>query len=109
MQYTRPIPIAPPEQAARGLDLSDLAQAFATIPDPRRAQGRGYPLPTLLCLAVAGLLCNCLSVLAIAEWAARQEAPIRAALGLPPDQSPHQSTLHRLLRRLDPQQLSRAL
>lgn len=109
MQYTRPPLPAQPAAAPLPLDLGDLAQAFALIPDPRRAQGRVYPLPLLLCLVVAGLLCNCLSVLAIAEWAARQEAPSRAALGLPPDRSPHQSTLHRLLRRLDPQHLNQAL
>jgi predicted transposase YbfD/YdcC len=109
MQYTRPVLPAGPRPAHLDIDLADLAQAFALIPDPRRAQGRVYWLPSLLSLAVAALLCNCLSVLAIAEWAARQEPPIRAALGLPLDRSPNQSTLHRLLRRLDPPSLSRAL
>src|SRR5215211_5324526 len=109
MQYTRPVLTAQHAHVQIDLALSDLEQAFASIPDPRRAQGRVYSLPSLLCLALAGLLCNCLSVLAIAEWAARQDSATRTALGLPPDHRPSQSTLHRLLRRLDPQHLSRAL
>lgn len=91
------------------VELHDLAQAFSTIPDPRRAQGRVYWLPSLLCLAVGAILCNCLSVLAIAEWASLLSPTMREALGLPKDRSPDQSTLHRLFRRLDPHQLSTAL
>ena len=109
MQYTRPVLTTQQPHAQIELALSDLEQAFAAIPDPRRAQGRVYRLPNLLCLMLAGLLCNCLSVLAIAEWAARQDPATRTALGLPPERSPSQSTLHRLLRRLDPAHLSRAL
>jgi len=45
---------------------------FATLPDPRRAQGRQFPLAALLTLAVAAILANHLSVLAIAEWGAAQ-------------------------------------
>lgn len=91
------------------LEISDLYQAFATVPDPRRAQGRVYWLPSLLCLSVAAILCNCLSVLAIAEWAEGLSPEFRQVLGLPTERSPDQSTLHRLFRRLDPHQLSRAL
>lgn len=96
-----------------GLDIQvefgDLYQAFGTIPDPRRAQGRVYWLPSLLCLAVGAILCNCLSVLAIAEWAEGLSPSMREALRLPKERSPDQSTLHRLFRRLDPHQLSNAL
>lgn len=81
------------------LGISDLYEAFAAVPDPRRAQGRVYWLSSLLCLAVAAILCNCLSVLAIAEWAEGLSPEFRRALGLPTDRSPDQSTLHRLFRR----------
>jgi predicted transposase YbfD/YdcC len=91
------------------LPITDLYQAFATVPDPRRAQGRVYWLPSVLCLAVAAILCNCLSVLAIAEWAAGLSKELRHSLGLPIERSPDQSTLHRLFRRLDPHQLRGAL
>ena len=109
MQYTKSDPPARPAGPDLTLDLADLAHAFAALPDPRRAQGRVYWLPSLLCLAVAALLCNCRSVLAMAEWAAQLDPALRAALGLPLDRSPHQSTLHRLFRQLDPAALSHAL
>ena len=109
MQYTKSAPPLRPGAAPLVLPLTDLAQAFATIPDPRRPQGRVYWLPSLLCLAVAALLCDCRSVLAMAQWAARLDPARRAALGLPADRSPHQSTLHRLFRQLDPAHLSQAL
>lgn len=91
------------------VEFGDLYQAFATIPDPRRAQGRVYWLPSLLCLSVGAILCNCLSVLAIAEWAEGLSPSMREALRMPKERSPDQSTLHRLFRRLDPHQLSNAL
>ncbi len=80
---------------------ASLAAAFADLPDPRRAASVRYPLPALLALTVAGLLANQLSVLAIAEWGARQDAEVLAALGLPAAQTPCQSTLQRLFHRLD--------
>lgn len=109
MQYTGPLLHATNKQAQLDVKLAELAHAFANIPDPRRAQGRVYWLPSLLCLAVAAILCNSLSVLAIAQWIALQPPAIRAALGLPKDRTPNQSTLHRLFRRLQPEHLNRAL
>jgi predicted transposase YbfD/YdcC len=75
--------------------------AFAQVPDPRRAASVVYPLPAILAMAVAALLANHLSVLAIAEWGARQEATMLAALGFPAGRTPCQSTLQRLFRQLD--------
>jgi predicted transposase YbfD/YdcC len=78
-----------------------LAAAFAHVPDPRRAASVVYPLPAILALAVAAILANHLSVLAIAEWGARQEAAMLTALGFPHDRTPCHSTLQRLFRQLD--------
>ena len=75
--------------------------AFATVPDPRRSQGRRYPL--------AAILTKHTSVLAIAEWAADQPTEVRARLGFPDGPTPHQSTFQRLLRRLDPYRLAAVL
>jgi predicted transposase YbfD/YdcC len=88
---------------------SDLVAAFATIPDPRRAQGRRFPLTALLTLAVIALLSNHLSLLAIAQFGKRQSPATLAALGFSHGIAPHQSTLHRLLRKLDPLSLALAL
>ena len=86
-----------------------LAAAFADLPDPRRAASVAYPLPAVLALAVAAILANHLSVLAIAEWGARQDAALLTALGFPTARTPCQLTLQRLFRRLDGHALAAAL
>jgi predicted transposase YbfD/YdcC len=86
-----------------------LLAAFAQVPDPRRRQGTRYPLPALLALAVAAILANHTSLLAIAEWGAAQSAAILLALGFPTARTPHVSTLQRVFRRLDPVALEAAL
>lgn len=86
-----------------------LAAAFAEVPDHRRPGSVVYPLPAILAMAVAAMLANHLSVLAIAEWGARQEASLLAALGFPDGRTPCQSTLQRLFRRLDGDALATTL
>jgi predicted transposase YbfD/YdcC len=86
-----------------------LAAAFARLPDPRRARSVTYALPAILTLAVAAILSNHLSVLAIAEWGARQSPALRRTLGFPTGRTPCQSTLQRLFSKLDGHALSVAL
>jgi predicted transposase YbfD/YdcC len=86
-----------------------LAAAFAQVPDPRRAASVVSPLPAILALAVAAILANHLSVLAIAEWGGRQDGALLAALGFPTDRTPCQSTWQRLFRRLDSDAVSATL
>lgn len=55
-----------------------LLDAFATVPEPRRQARIDYPLPAILALAVAAILANHCSVLAIAARARRRgTAPSR--------------------------------
>ncbi len=79
-----------------------LLAAFARVPDPRRPHGRRFPLAAILALAVTALLANHLSVLAIAQWGKRQSPLVLAALGFLDGVTPHQTTLQRLFRKLDP-------
>ena len=95
-------PLAAPAPAA-------LLAAFAAVPDPRRARGRRFPLAALLALAVAALLSDQRSVLAIAQWGARQRPAVLRALGFGDGRVPHQSTLQRLFRKLDAGALSAAV
>lgn len=88
---------------------SSLAAAFAQVPDPRRAASVVYPVAAMLALAVAAILANHCSVLAIAEWGARQDALVLEALGFPAGRTPCQSTLQRLFRQLDGDALSARL
>ena len=80
----------------------NLLAAFARVPDPRRPHGRRFPLAAILALAVTALLANHLSVLAITQWGKRQSPAILAALGFPDGVTPHQTTMQRLFRKLDP-------
>jgi hypothetical protein len=40
--------------------MCSLPAFFAEIPDPRRPQGRRHPLPTVLAIATAAVLCGAL-------------------------------------------------
>lgn len=86
-----------------------LLTAFAAVPDPRRQASVDYPLPAVLALAVVAVLARQLSLLAIAEWAARQSAVVLAPLGFAAGRTPCQSTLQRLFARLDADRLIDAL
>ena len=86
-----------------------ITAAFALVPDLRRRQGTRSSLPAILTLALAAILCNHRSLLAIAEWGAAQPPATKLAVGFPQQQTPHVSTLQRLFRRLDPACLAAAL
>lgn len=88
---------------------SALLAIFASIPDPRRRQGVRFPLSAILALAAAAILSNHLSILAIAEWGAGQSHDILQALGFQNRVTPHHSTIQRLFRKLNPDNLSTAL
>jgi DDE_Tnp_1-associated len=88
---------------------SALLVAFASVPDPRRRQGRRFALSAILALAVVAILSNHLSVLAIAEWGASQRLDLLRTLGFSDGITPHQSTFQRLFRKLNPDSLSKAL
>lgn len=100
---------APQAPCALTVSPRSLAAAFAPVPDPRRAASVTYALSAVLTLAVAAILANHRSVLAIAAWGARQSAEVLHALGFPPGQTPCQSTLQRLFAKLDGHALSTAL
>lgn len=88
---------------------SSLLMAFATVPDPRRRQGIRFALSAILALAVAAIVSNHLSVLAIAQWGASQSPDLLRALGFSDGVTPHQSTIQRVFRKLGPDSLSKAM
>lgn len=101
--------IAPTSPHATLVSPASVAAAFAHVPDPRRQASVHYPLPAILSLAVVAVLCAHTSVLAMAEWGAKQSEDLLRQLGFPAGQAPCQSTLHRLFRRLDGHALAAAL
>jgi len=105
MQYTA----TASNGASVNFAVETLPQAFATIPDPRRKQGCRYAVAAILSLTVVAVLANHTSVLAMAEWAARQTRHVRRALGFVRNTTPHQTTRERLLARLDPTDVAAAV
>src|SRR5438552_13206506 len=104
-----PAPSATPARAPLSVSPRSLAAAFVGVPDPRRQGSVTYALAAILTLAVAAILANHLSVLAIAEWGARQSPDLLRTLGFPAGRTPCQSTLQRLFSKLDGHALSAAL
>lgn len=88
---------------------SSLLAACAAAQDPRRLRSIRYTLASILALAAAAILCNHLSVLAIAEWGSRQRPELLRALGFRDGVTPRQSTIQRLFAKLYPDPLSTVL
>jgi predicted transposase YbfD/YdcC len=105
-------PTSPPttvSQESGPVNPQSLLAAFASVPDPRRTASVIYPLPATLALAVAALLCAHVSVLAMAEWGARQSPELLGRLGFAAGTTPCQTTLQRLFVKLDARAVARAL
>jgi hypothetical protein len=106
-----PLPVSPP-----GLPGS-LAEALATVPDPRRPNGwrpdrSPLPLVGVLQLAVAAMVCGCRSLYAVAQWGRErisEQPEALVVLGLPAGRSPSHPTLHRVFAALDVPAFERAL
>ena len=78
-----------------------LRAAFARVPDVRSRHGRRSPLPALLTLATAAMLCGARSLYAIAQWGRLQPDAVRWALGFKGPRMPGITTLHDVFKRLE--------
>ncbi|KDA40790.1 transposase, IS4 family [Frankia sp. BMG5.23] len=101
---------------AGGVLREEIWERLATVPDPRSPRGRVYPLPCLLAvwlcaLSAAGHDGAC----AVGQWVARASPAELARLRLPFDpftgrhRIPDETTLRRLLARVDRDALAAAL
>ena len=64
-----PLSYGAPKIMLSAEQMRSLPDFFAEIPDPRRAQGRRHPLPTVLAIAAGATLCGMRGYKAIADWA----------------------------------------
>ena len=108
MQYTESI-----VDCLKGLvqdhpEAIDWQRACEQVKDPRRKQGKRYSITSIVLLALAAILCNHLSELAIAEWGAGQSDEIKKALGFQNGVTPHQTTIQRLFRRVSAEEVESA-
>jgi predicted transposase YbfD/YdcC len=93
----------------------NLLDHLAQITDPRHRRGQRHALGAVLAVAVAAVLAGARSLAAIGEWAADTPQPVLAALGVRRDplrrvyQPPGEATVRRVLARIDPDALDRAI
>ena len=94
MKYTEAIQKCLKERGIEKEDprLGDWQQAFAQVKDPRRKQGQRFTLTSILLLALAAMLSNHVSELAIAQWGAGQSDEVKKGLGFEKGVTPHQTT-----------------
>lgn len=82
--------------------LPSLADALATVPEPRGRQGLQHPLLPMLLSVVYAMLCNKHQPAAIAGWVNSHYTDwLREAVGFTLPQRPCRTTYHLFLRRLD--------
>ncbi len=85
--------------------MVSLLEIFATLPDPRD-NNKSQPLPAILALAVAAMICGARSLYAIYQWGRLQPPGVVITLGFVKKngevkQTPSVATLHRVFKRLD--------
>ena len=110
MKYTEAIQKCLKERGIEQEDprLQEWQKSFAHVKDPRRKQGQRFTLTSMLLLALAAILSNHVSELAIAQWGAGQSEEVKKALGFEKGVTPHQTTLQRLFRKLSIEELEAA-
>src|SRR6266496_5435491 len=108
MQYTESVVDCLKGIARQHPESLDWQSACEHVKDPRRKQGQRFSLTSILLLALAAILSNHLSELAIAQWGAGQSEEIKKALGFEKGVTPHQTTIQRLFRRVNAEEVETA-
>lgn len=108
MQYTESVVDCLKGIAQDHPEAIDWHSACEQVNDPRRKQGQRFSITAILLLALAAILSNHVSELAIAEWGAGQSDEVKKALGFEKGVTPHQSTIHRLFRKLSAEEVEAA-
>src|SRR3981081_4862064 len=93
--------------AFEGTPMGDFSVIFESVPDPRDINAR-HDLRDMLFIALAAMLCGAESCVEMAEFGGEKEALLRTILELKHG-IPSHDTFSRLLRRLDPHPLGRAV
>ena len=89
------------------VDLADLRQVWAQVPDPRDRRGRRHPLPLMLALVQAAIVSGAVSYAAIRHWIARAPQEVLAQLGARRNrrtglfQAPHPDTVCRTIAQVN--------
>jgi len=78
-----------------------LLDHLATVPDPRRAQGRRYPLPALLAMTIMAMMSGHYGYRPTERFIRDNADPLRRLLGWPRQAMPSNVSLRAVLQALD--------
>ncbi|MEV7978458.1 ISAs1 family transposase [Streptomyces sp. NPDC086519] len=96
-------------------EIPGLLERLAEVPDPRHPRGVRHALAVVLALTACAVLTRATSLLAVGEWIADAPAHVLESLGVRADPLmprrlvPAESTVRRLLTRIDGDALDRAV
>jgi hypothetical protein len=99
----------------RSEEVPGLLERLAEVPDPRDPRGVRHRLAVVLALTACAVLAGATSLLAVGEWIADAPAHVLGQVGARPDSLlpkralPAETTVRRLLARIDGDALDRAV
>ena len=96
------------DSVAEGHLGAGLITVLAGVADPRQRRGVRHPVATIAVLAPCAVLAGCRSFSAIGRWAAETSQEVKTALDIG-EAAPRESTIRRVLQRLDGDALDAAL
>lgn len=83
-------------------------EAFSVIPDPRRAEGKRYPLVVLLIIMMMSIACGLCRYREMARFAEANKKDLQRFLGLKIERMPSHVTLRSIIQSIDFEQLNKA-
>jgi predicted transposase YbfD/YdcC len=93
---------------ANKIKLSDLLKKFSRIEDKRKTRVI-YNLAVILSLSICAVMSGYSQYRQIADWIGKISAPERARFGLPGNRLPDESTIRKLISKIDPAQIEELL
>ena len=99
-----------PSSPIQPLSRQRLTDVLAKVPDPRARRGVRHRVPTILALAVVGVLAGARTLVALWQHLDHMDRHDLEALGVPADKPiPSGSTIRRVLAAIDPHTLDRLI
>jgi hypothetical protein len=86
----------------------NLIEAFSVVQDPRRAEGRRYPLVALLIIMMMSIACGLCRYREIARFAEANKKDLQRFFGLKIEQMPSHVTFRSIIQRVNFEQLNEA-